>query len=305
MSEALPFVSVIVPVYNDPGGIRNCLEALRSQTYPDEQFEVLVVDNGSTDETREVIGEFDVELLIEDEIQGSYAARNRGIRNAQGEVLAFTDADCTPDPEWIAAGVEVLEGKPADLVGGQVRFELSAERTAAERFDASVNMRNDISIKDGIAKTANLFVRRQVVEETGVFPESLISGGDVYWTRATTDAGFELKYAENAIVEHQARKFTELLRKHFRVGRGQVQVWRLRERSTLRIIFESTLGYPLKIFDFMTGNAESTAADSSSNQHETDSNKTTSGVYLVAIAVVLTMVLGRVYELVQINHLVS
>lgn len=305
MSEALPFVSVIVPVYNDPDGIRNCLEALRSQTYPDDQFEVLVVDNGSTDDTREVIGVFDVELLIEDEIQGSYAARNRGIRNAQGEVLAFTDADCTPDPEWIEAGVEVLEGKVADLVGGQVRFELSAERTAAERFDASVNMRNDMSVKDGVAKTANLFVRRQVVEEIGVFPESLISGGDVYWTRSTTDAGFELKYAENAIVDHRARKFTELLKKHFRVGRGQVQVWRLRERSTLRIIFESTLEYPLKIFDFITGNAESTAADNSSNKHEADSNKTTSRVYLVAIAVVLTMVLGRIYELVQINHLVS
>lgn len=76
-----PCVSVIVPVYNDPTGIRDTLTALTKQTYPTERVNILPIDNGSTDETRDVIRQFErehenVTLVVEDEIQGSYAARN-------------------------------------------------------------------------------------------------------------------------------------------------------------------------------------------------------------------------------------
>jgi len=111
-----PLVSVIIPVYNDPDGIRRCFEALRKQSYPTERFEILAVDNGSTDDTRAVIqdalaGVPNGYLLVEDEIQGSYAARNAGIERATGEVLAFTDADCTPAPTWIESGVKTLRAR--------------------------------------------------------------------------------------------------------------------------------------------------------------------------------------------------
>ena len=286
-----PFVSVIVPVYNDPDGISRCLSALTDQTYPDDRYEVFAVDNGSTDNTRAVVREFEtVELLVEDEIQGSYAARNRGLEAATGEVIGFTDADCTPDPEWIAAGVATLEQQAADLVGGRVVFEFSDRKTAAERFDASVNMRNDKSVQDGVAKTANVFVRRRVVEDIGPFPQHLPSGGDVHWTGAATDAGYTLVYGEDAIVRHPSRKFTELLRKQYRVGKGQIQIWRLDDRSAVLILLGGLLRFPMKVVGFLSDSTESQEAVAIPEDRD---NERGIAVTCVAACCVLAMTAGR------------
>ncbi len=141
--DQLPFVSVIIPVYNEPDNIRSSLSSIVDQTYPETRYEVLVVDNGSTDETRTVVREFPVQLLVEDEVQGSYAARNRGIERATGEILAFTDADCVPEQEWLWSGVSKMHQADAELVAGRIRFNFSSEKTAAERFDAMAHLRND------------------------------------------------------------------------------------------------------------------------------------------------------------------
>ncbi len=293
--QSRPFVSVIVPVYNDPEGIQRCLEALGSQTYPEERFEVLVVDNGSTDHTREVIKEFDVELLVEDEVQGSYAARNRGIENAEGEILAFTDADCTSEPEWITEGVKTLEEENADLVGGRVVFEFSEKKTAAERFDASVNMRNDQSVRGGVAKTANVFTKRIVIEDIGCFPQHLRSGGDVYWSSAATDAGYNLVYGAEAIVRHPSRQLRELLRKQYRVGTGQIEIWRLDGQSAVLMLVKGFLQFPLKVLGFFLeeGESEGTAHETPPDRDVRKGLK----VAMVAGLCVLAMNIGRLKQL--------
>ncbi len=297
MSSEHPFVSVIVPVYNDPAGIRRCLTALTEQTYPDDRYEVLAVDNGSTDNTPEVIREFEgVELLVEDEIQGSYAARNCGIEAAAGEIFAFTDADCTPDPEWIAAGVETLDREAADLVGGRVVFEFSDEKTAAERFDASVNMRNDQSVQDGVAKTANVIVRREVVEDIGPFPQHLVSGGDVHWIRAATDAGYKLVYSADVIVRHPSRQLRELLRKQYRVGKGQIQIWRLDGRSVVWTLLSGIARFPVKVFGFIFHDVEE--IESNRVPLDRDVEKGLS-VIIIAALCMIAMNVGRLIELIR------
>ena len=94
-----PQFSVIIPVYNGEGTIAECLEALASQDMPRREFEVIVVDDGSTDGTAAIVKQFDVKY-IHQENTGPATARNVGVKNAQGKIVVFTDADCVPEPNW-------------------------------------------------------------------------------------------------------------------------------------------------------------------------------------------------------------
>jgi glycosyltransferase involved in cell wall biosynthesis len=97
-----PSVSVVVPVYNGASTIGACLEALLAQTYDPALTEIIVVDNNSTDGTPDLVARYPVALLHERDIQTSYAARNRGVAHAGREIVAMTDADCVPEPDWLA-----------------------------------------------------------------------------------------------------------------------------------------------------------------------------------------------------------
>jgi hypothetical protein len=217
-----PMVSVIIPVLNDPDGIRRCIDALRRQSYPEDRYELIVVDNGSTDSTPDVAAELGARLFRETTKKGSYAARNTGLENADGEILAFTDADCTPSRCWIEEGVRPMNEDGADLVGGRVRFRLARHPTGAEVWDSVTNMQIDENIRTrGVAKTANLFAGQHVFDEIGDFPDDMTSGGDVAWTERATGHGFKLVYAPLAEVEHPARRLASLIAKQYRVGTGQ------------------------------------------------------------------------------------
>jgi glycosyltransferase involved in cell wall biosynthesis len=230
-----PFVSVIVPVYNDAMRIRACIEKLLSQTYPSQQYEIIIIDNGSTDATPDTVKHFPVKYLNENKIQGSYAARNKGIRNAAGEIIAFTDSDCIPVPEWIASGVEAMYEQSCDLIGGNVQFQFSPKWSAAELCDSLTNMQIKKNISERkVGKTANLFVKSNVIQKTGLFPENLKSGGDVIWTRKAVRDGFRIGFAPRAAVAHPARAIVQLLKKQYRVGKGQPFIWRQEGDSSSR-----------------------------------------------------------------------
>ncbi|MCH8539317.1 MAG: glycosyltransferase family 2 protein [Opitutales bacterium] len=232
-------VSVIIPVFENPEGIQALLEALASQTYPRDSFEVLVVDNGSRDATPATVAAFpptafsSLRLLEEKTVQGSYAARNKALGEAIGAVVAFTDADCRPVSQWLEAGVETLLAEKADLAGGRVSFTFAKENpNAAEKIDSRTNMQMEADILHRkITKTANLFVRKKVFEEIGFFNAGLRSGGDVEWTRKATTAGYLLVFASEAEILHPARSWRELFIKQIRVGQGQIM--QKRGRSSL------------------------------------------------------------------------
>jgi glycosyltransferase involved in cell wall biosynthesis len=220
-------VSVIVPVRNDAARIGRCLEALLAQTWPPDRLEVIVVDNGSVDETRGRVRDFPVTLLVERSARSPYAARNLGLARAGGEILAFTDADCVPAKDWIERGVAKLAEEEVDLVGGCVEFRFSEPPRAAELVDALHNLDNERSIADrGVAKTGNLLVLRRVFDALGPFDGQRRSGGDVEFTARASGAGFHLAFAPEARVEKPARRAWALARKQYRVGRGQLTLWR-------------------------------------------------------------------------------
>lgn len=107
-------VSIIVPVFNAQKSLPPLFRSLSGQTYPHQLTEILFVDNGSTDGTSQLIKKFthatDITVRIVEEFDcpGSYAARNKGIEHANGQILAFTDADCIPEKDWIAHAVARL-----------------------------------------------------------------------------------------------------------------------------------------------------------------------------------------------------
>jgi glycosyltransferase involved in cell wall biosynthesis len=235
-------VSVIVPVYNSESFVQKCINALLIQSIPAENYEIIFVDNGSTDNTCDVISNYErVKLLHEHEIQSSYAARNRGIAEAKGDIIAFADADTIPNPDWLRNGIECMKRSDADLVGGCVKFIFSPKRTAAEYYDSFLHMQNKRLIEiRGVAATANLFVKRDVFQQIGNFPGDVKSGGDFIFTKRATDAGLKLRYCPDAVVGHPTRDFKALARKALRTGIGHTHI--LKEQGTPRSLLRDILG---------------------------------------------------------------
>ena len=211
-----PFVSVIVPVYNDGQRVGQCIEALLKQTYPRTRYEALIVDNGSTDETPSVIEKYPVRMLREREIQSSYAARNKGIMNAEGEVIAFTDADCIPAPDWIEKGVANLLGVPnCGLIAGRIKpsFKDPKRPTPIEIYESVMHFGQNRRVqRDRYGATANVFTYKKVFENIGLFNDTLKSGGDNEWGRRVFSSGYKQIYADDACVAHPTRYSLKQLR---------------------------------------------------------------------------------------------
>ncbi len=227
-----PYVSVIVPVLDSVDGIVATLNALLRQTYPEDRFEVLIVDNGSTDGTRDAVAGVveahpeRVKLLTELERRSSYAARNVGVAAARGEVLAFTDADCIPAADWIERGVSALDAESADYAAGRVEMTFTGPRPGVwEYYDAVGKLNQRRYMERGFGATANLFVRRRSMDDHGAFRADLISGGDYEFGRRLARAGEKGVYAESAVVGHPARASARsVLKKERRILTGRRQL---------------------------------------------------------------------------------
>jgi len=220
-------ISIVVPVYNDPEGIHSTLQAFSTQL--SLRHEILVVDNGSTDKTRAAIENYtnqhnQIHLLVEDEIQGSYAARNRGLQYVDSDIIAFLDADETVDDGWLETALEAIDEQKVDYLGCNVELTFP-EDTLVGRYNAHTGFPVKQYLEnENYAPTCALLVRREVFEDVGHFDARLISGGDREFGERVKEAGYDQGYAEDAVVYHPARtRFKSLAKKNFRVGRGFCQ----------------------------------------------------------------------------------
>lgn len=243
---AQPLVSVIVPVYNGAGTIGACLRALAAQDYPADRYEVIVVDNNSTDGTAGVIRQCSAARYVrETSAQSSYAARNRGIGEARGEILAFTDADCVPDGGWLTAGVAACLRPGVGGVAGAVLPQAPA--TLAQRYAVRHEaLSQDTAVRGNSYKpaayTANAFYRKDAVERVGRFDASVKSGGDaeLAW-KVQEQLGLSVVFAPDAVVRHEHRaRVGELLRQRRNYGYGSVVNYaKRRDRMTPRTLRHS------------------------------------------------------------------
>jgi len=228
-------ISVIVPACNNQVCIAELIESLLGQDYPKELVEIIIVDNNSADQTKEIIKQYPVVLLEENEIQSSYAARNKGIKHAHNSIFAFIDADCVALKQWLKEGIKSLLSGNVGLVGGKVEFVLSNKKTPAEMYDSITHFNFEKSIRERKATGAgNLFVHSAVFANVGPFPE-VRSGGDFQWTSLAVSKGYMLEYCSEAVVQHPTRKLGELLKKRFRTGFGTIGYWRQSGMSRRRI----------------------------------------------------------------------
>lgn len=234
---SLPFVSVIIPVYNEQERLKKCLSALEEQTYPKNLYEVIVVDNASKQDIKSVVKQFGQALTTYESRPGSYIARNQAISLAKGEVLAFTDADCIPAPDWIETGViNLLHHPNCGLVAGKIElfFKNPSKPTIAELYDSfMVGFPQHEFVQEGFGATANLFTFRQVMDKVGGFDGKLKSSGDKEWGQRVHAAGYELCYADDTCVAHPARdSWQELCKKTTRIVGGHLDLDRKRGYST-------------------------------------------------------------------------
>jgi GT2 family glycosyltransferase len=226
MSE--PFVSVVIPHYNDLDNLARCLDCLRRQNWPADRYEIIVADNNSEGGIGAVARIApDVHVVAAPE-QGAGPARNAGAAVARGGVLAFIDSDCLADRDWLAHGVAAL--RRCDYAGGSVMIRLGStgRRTPAEAYEAVFAF--DIGKyvgKEHYAATGNLFVPKAVFDRVGGFRSGVAE--DMDWCWRANALGFRIGYAERAVVGHPPRRrWAELVRKHDRMLRETLWLWRER-----------------------------------------------------------------------------
>ena len=227
MSE-YPFVSVIVPVLNREKFIGKCIESLLELDYP--SYEIIVIDNKSTDRTMEIISKYPIKVF-ENEQRGSYVTRNKGVDNAKGDIIAFTDSDCVVDKNWLK---NLVRNYTDDKIGGVCGEILSyPPKSIIEKFSdiiginrvdlinqivpkRKVELKRDSNIfLSAVFVTANCSFRREVFFELEKFDTEYISGGDVGFGWKVLKAGYKLIYDPEAVVWHKHRETTKALIKIF------------------------------------------------------------------------------------------
>ena len=241
--------TVVVPTYNRPDRLPRLVAALEAQTFDRSRFEVVIVDNGSSNDTPSVLAALAGSSLLDLRVvrlegnTGPARARNAGWRAALAPVVAFTDDDCVPSPRWLAAGVAALvNDERAGVVQG-----VTLRGEAAHGYTPRTNYREVVAPSPWF-EGCNLFFRREALEATGGFDESFGFGGeDTAAGWAVLERGWLRVFDEQAVVHHdvEERPLSWWLRMAWREGllldvarrhpglrrEGFWQPWALRPRN--------------------------------------------------------------------------
>lgn len=214
-------ISIVVPAHNAGRTLERCLRALRAQDIPAESYEIIVVDDGSTDDTAMIAQAASVRL-IRIPHQGPAAARNAGLQVARGEIVLFTDADCEPIPHWARSLMEAL--REPDVVGAKGTY-LTRQRELIARFVqveyeeryARMAGRERIDFVD----TYSAGYRREIVLANGgfdtTFREPTVEDQELSFRLASK--GYRLVFVPQAQVYHQhVTSILAYIRRKFRIG---------------------------------------------------------------------------------------
>jgi mycofactocin glycosyltransferase len=206
-----PSISIIIPTRDRGESLVECLESLYSQDYPSSQIEIIVIDDGSLDETQKLMSGFSCKLLTNRESRGQSYCRNVGARQAKGEILAFLDDDCVAGRAWLRDLVPYFQWEEVGAVGGYV--DGYSKRSLLDRYEKEFSrlnlgkyiLRGANDQSTFFVPTCNMLVRKKAFDETGGIRETMHLGEDVDFCWRMRDAGWQALYVPAGIVMHRHR----------------------------------------------------------------------------------------------------
>jgi cellulose synthase/poly-beta-1,6-N-acetylglucosamine synthase-like glycosyltransferase len=234
MNQRPPLISVVIPAYNAREALGNCLDALERQTMPRRGYEIIVVNDGSSDGTREAATGRDV-VLISQPHRGAAAARNTGAHRAQGEIILFIDADCVPEPNWIEAMISSFTDQDVVGVSGRIRTRQKnlVPRFIQLEYDARYGKIAKHRYIDHI-NTATGAYRREVFLGSRGFLENLLGAEDVELSFRLANRGHKMVSAPEAIVYHRhPESILEYARRKYHYGYWRSLVYRRHPRKAV------------------------------------------------------------------------
>lgn len=226
--NVLPSVSVVIPVLNGAATIGDTLASLLNQLLYPNETEIIVVDNGSSDDTPVVVRNFPVTLMCEPK-RGPSAARNRGLDAARGEVIAYLDADTLPTRRWLVEIVAPFIDSEICLVAGRIvgyRPETTAEKFYARYY---VDHEEQAARAESFpfASSGNMAVRRTSALAIGGWDEEFRVAQDMEFSyRLLKECNTTIYYQRSALVFLRTRAtLAELNRQAYKYGQGRAKLW--------------------------------------------------------------------------------
>lgn len=246
-----PFFSIVIPTYNRPERLANCLKVIALLDYPRDRFEVIVVDDGSKRPLDEVVAPFQSEIKIEllrQENAGPAAARNRGAAEAQGEFIAFTDDDCQPTADWLTKFAASFANAPQAMLGGKTINALDNNPFSAasqKLIDYLYEYYNPAKGKDAF------FASNNIAMPTANF--KALKGFDVSFPLAAAEdrdfcdrwnRSYPMVYVPEAQIEHYHKlSLKSFWRQHFGYGRGAFCFHQIRSQRAAKEIEVEPLSF--------------------------------------------------------------
>ncbi|EAZ92849.1 glycosyltransferase family 2 protein [Crocosphaera chwakensis] len=261
-----PFISIVIPTYNRPERLKTCLESISCLYYPQEHFEVIIVDDGSKEPLNSAVEPYQNLLnitLIRQTNAGPAKARNTGANAATGQYLAFTDDDCTLDKNWLLALENSFSKTSNALLGGKTINALPDNLYSSASqllIDYLYDYYNQKSAQATFFASNNFALSRDLFEKVGQFDVTfpLAAGEDREFCDRWLFQGYSLHYVPEAIIYHSHHlSLAKFWRQHFNYGCGAYYFHQVRSQRNQTSVKVEPLDFYWKLLTYpLTANSQ-------------------------------------------------
>src|SRR5690554_5552712 len=193
----MPFCSIIIPALNEEEHLPSCLASLNAQSYPRDRFEIIVVDNGSSDDTHNIARRLSDHVFLKPDVNVG-GVRNFGAEKSKGDILIFTDADCLFHPRWLEDGALNIKSEPDTVFGGGI---ISGDDSNWIQKYWTLNT-TERSVQQRSLMGSCIFITKSNFLLAGRFPEDITSGEDTELSEKCMKSGLKVKISPKLSIIH-------------------------------------------------------------------------------------------------------